>query len=173
MTRRDIFDLKQVIIRPAVQADLPTFEWEGEYAHFRRVYASHYKKMLLGETFIWVAEDAHAGVIGQLFVLLKGRQADIADGQNCAYIFSFRILSQYRNKGLGTQMMAVAENDLRQRGFKYASLNVAKTNAAAKKLYEKLGYSVIRSDAGEWKFEDQFGRWRTIREPAWHMQKQL
>ena len=30
-------------IRQALEKDLPGMEWDGEYAHFRRIYRQHYQ----------------------------------------------------------------------------------------------------------------------------------
>ena len=56
--------LDQVIVRQVTQADLPGMEWDGEYAHFRRVYAEAYQRMQRGYTVLWVADLPGTGLIG-------------------------------------------------------------------------------------------------------------
>ncbi len=161
----------EMTIRPLVEADLPALEWDGEFTHFRRVYEQHYRSMRSGNTLIWVAETEEGIIVGQLFLLLYSQQKEVADGIHRAYIFSFRIKPPYRNHGLGTAMMNVAESDLLKRGYSQIRLNVARNNPAARRLYERLGYRVVGSDPGVWKYQDHNGKWQTVKEPAWRMLK--
>ncbi len=62
----------QVIIRYASHQDLPALEWEGEFTHFRHVFAEAYRLKELGEVIIWVADLPEFGLIGQLFIQLYG-----------------------------------------------------------------------------------------------------
>ena len=162
-----------VRIRHAVEADLPGLEWDGEYAHLRNVYAQNYQNMQHGNGVIWVAETADARLIGQVFILLISHNKEAADGIHRAYLFSFRIRPEFRNQGLGSVMMNIVETDLLNRGFKILRLNVARNNIEARKLYERLGYHVIGSDHGLWHYQDQFGEWHSVKEPAWRMLKEL
>jgi len=166
-------DTSQISIRHLEEADLPALEWDGEYTHFRRVYAQHFRSMRNGNTMIWVADSDLYGLIGQLFILLFSQKMELADGIHRAYIFSFRIKPEFRNHGLGTYMLSVAESDLKARGFTTIRLNVARANLQARKLYEKLDYKILGSDPGLWSYQDQNGDWQTIKEPAWKMLKLL
>ena len=56
----------QLNIRCAEDADLIAMEWDGEYSHFRRLFADTYQQAELGLAKIWVAELDHTGLIGQL-----------------------------------------------------------------------------------------------------------
>lgn len=161
----------QVTVRPLIESDLPALEWDGAYIHFRRVYAEHYHSMCHGNTLIWVAETDAKEIIGQLFLLLISQQKEVADGTKRAYLFSFRIKPEFRNQGLGTEMINLVEADLLKRGFSQIRINVARANIGAKRLYERLGYRVIGSDPGYWKYQDHLGEWRTVKEPAWRMLK--
>ncbi|MCJ7694516.1 MAG: GNAT family N-acetyltransferase [Anaerolineaceae bacterium] len=172
-THTYLIDASQITIRPMVEADLPALEWDGEYSHFRKVYAQHFRSMENGNTMIWVADSDSNGPIGQLFILLYSQKLELADGIHRAYIFSFRIKPEYRNHGLGTFMLSVAESDLKARGFTTIRLNVARTNLQARRLYEKLGYKIFGSDPGLWSYQDQHCVWQTIKEPAWKMLKLL
>ena len=75
--------------------------------------------------------------------------------------------------GLGTRIMQVVEEDLRQRGFEYVTLNVAKTNVDAQRLYYRHGYIVVAPESGIWNYPDQYGVWHRVEEPAWCMEKKL
>jgi len=168
-----LLDKYQVTVRPLMESDLPALEWDGEYSHFRKLYAQHYCSMRNGTTLIWVAETESKNLIGQLFLLLYSQQREVADGIRRAYIFSFRVKPNFRNLGLGSAMIKLAETELINRGYSEIRLNVARDNPAARRLYERLGYHVIGSDPGIWKYQDQYGRWQTVKEPAWKMLKIL
>lgn len=45
-----------------------------------------------------------------------------------------------QNAGVGAKLLEAAEADMRQKGMKYAQLEVSEGNSAALKLYQKAGY---------------------------------
>ncbi len=166
-------DGEEIFIRPIRESDLPALEWEGEYQHFRRLYAEHYEASKAGTTLIYVAETSTGLMIGQVFLLLDSRNKDVADGRHRAYLFSFRIKPAYRNQGLGSYMLNYVENQLLLRGYIIVRLNVAQDNPKARALYERRGYQVIGLSSGVWQYQDDQGVWQTMREPAWKMIKRL
>ena len=164
---------EEIHIRPIQKADLPALEWEGEYRHFRRLYAEHYESFRAGSTLIYIAESQAGIMVGQVFILLYSRNSEVADGMHRAYLFSFRIKPAYRNQGLGSYMLAFVEEQLLQRGYSIVRLNVAQDNPKARALYDRLGYEVIGYSPGVWQYQDDEGAWQTMREPAWKMLKRL
>ena len=165
--------LPLVDIRLLAESDLSALEWDGEFTHFRRVYANAYKRMKKGLALLWVAALPGAGLIGQTFVQLSCDRPILADGRSRAYIYSFRVRQPYRRAGLGTRMMAVVEADLRRRGRSRVTLNVAKDNRAALQLYQRLGYKIAAPESGRWSYPDHEGVWHQVVEPAWRMEKKL
>ncbi len=165
--------LSRVIIRKIAKSDLPALEWDGEYRHLRRVYAISYQAQETGRTIIWVAEHPDAGIIGQIFLQLISDRLELADGINRAHIYSFRIKAPYRGSGLGSIMLEKAETCLRADSFRYVTLNVAKANHKAQRLYQRNGYQIISHEPGRWSFPDDEGIWHDVEEPAWRMQKTL
>jgi ribosomal protein S18 acetylase RimI-like enzyme len=165
--------LPLVNIREVRSSDLPALEWEGEYKHFRRVFADAYRRQERGLSVLWVAELLPVGLIGQVFIQLLSDRQDLADGAVSAYLYSFRVKPQYRNAGLGMRMMRVVESDLRRRNFKKITLNVAKDNLRARELYERAGYRLVGHEPGIWWYPDHHGKWRQVVEPAWKMEKTL
>src|SRR5512142_2058842 len=103
--------VSQVQIRAATAADLPGLEWDGEFSHFRRVYADAYQRMVDGKSILWVADLPGTGIIGQVFIQLTCDREELADGFCRAYLYSFRIRPPYRRAGLGTRVMQVVERD--------------------------------------------------------------
>ncbi len=163
----------ELIVRHVVFDDLPKMEWEGEYTHFRRVYADAYQRMLRGYSLLWVAELPSTGLIGQVFIQLTCDRHELADGIERAYLYSFRVRPEYRGLGIGTKIMEVVEDDLRERGFYAITLNVARDNTRAQQLYARRGYRVVAPEPGVWSYPDDKGIWHRVEEPAWRMEKVL
>ena len=163
----------QLNIRCAGEYDLAALEWEGEYVHFRRLFADTYKQSQTGKAKIWIAVIPEDHLIGQLFVSYYGARPELSDGVTRAYIYGFRVKPEFRNRGVGRKMMHTAEEDLWQAGFHIATLNVAQDNPAARRFYERIGYSVVANEPGNWSYLDQFGRRQDVCEPAWRMEKEL
>lgn len=165
--------MKDLFIRQAEKDDLPALEWDGEYTHFRRLYADTFSMVQQGNAIMWLAEINGSGLIGQCFVSLKGNRPELADGISRAYLYGFRIRPVFRNQGIGTQMMNTIEEDLRARGFRQATLNVGLDNQDARRFYNRLGYLIVGSEPGYWSFIDDKGKRRDVHEPAWRMVKDL
>ncbi len=165
--------MNPVCIRQAEKADLTALEWDGEYRHFRRLYADTFMMVEQGIASIWIAEIDGSGLIGQCFVSLKRNRPELADGSVRAYIYGFRVKPTYRNRGIGTHIMTTIEEDLRERKFEQITLNVGQDNHAARRFYERLGYMVIGSDPGYWSYIDDKDRRIDMHEPAWRMVKTL
>jgi len=163
--------VENVSIRKLQKTDLPALEWDGEYTRYREVYLMEFERSQLGSSILWVADKPVNGIIGQLFVQLNAERQELADGFSRAYMYAFRIRPPYRGAGLGTRMMHVMEEDLIRRGFKWVTLNVGKTNYAARRLYSRLGYRVVAHEAGRWSYHDEKGILRNVEEPAWRMEK--
>jgi len=165
--------LLQVNIRAAKRNDLPALEWDGELKHFRRLFADAYQRVERDEAVIWIAELDEAGLIGQLFLSLRSGRPELSDGATRGYIYGVRVRPEYRNRGVGTELMLAAEAELLDRRYTYATLNVGRDNPKAQRLYERLGYRVVAPESGRWSYEDENGIRREVCEPAWRMQKLL
>ena len=165
--------MNQVSIRQATKDDLPSLEWNGEYIHFRRLYADTYSMVQQAKAIMWIAELNGRGLVGQCFVSLNGNRPELANGTTRAYIYGFRVQPKSRNQGIGTKLMRTIEDDLKQRGFHQVTLNVGQDNHAARRFYEHLRYFVVDSDPGRWFYIDDKGERRDMHEPAWRMIKDL
>ena len=165
--------LSLVQFRHVTQADLPALEWEGEFIHFRRMYADAFRRSQRGEAVLWLIEHPQLGILGQLFVHLDSQRHELADGTHRAYIYGFRVRPAFRDLGLGTRLLEIAEQDLVQRGFSWTVLNVSRENLDARRLYERLGYRVVAGDPGRWSYLDEHDIRHDVSEPAWRMEKKL
>jgi ribosomal protein S18 acetylase RimI-like enzyme len=165
-----VAEAPSIVIREARAEDLEAMEWEGEYRRYRVVYQRAYAEMLRGRRVLLVAE-LQAQVIGQIFVQVDSTLA--GGGGRAAYLYALRVRPQYRNRGVGTELVREAESLLRQRGFSRALISVAKENDAARRLYERLGFEVFGEDAGDWSYIDDRGQLQEVHEPAFLLEKLL
>lgn len=165
--------LPQVVFRLARESDLKKIEWDGEYEEYRNVYADVFKRTESGLAVMWLAELAGMGLIGQVFVQLKTNQRSTANGKTRAYVHSFRVRDAWRGCGLGKQLMDVAEADLLERGFREVTLNVARNNEGALRLYQRLGYDIIKEIPGRWSYYDPKKELKHVVEPGYRMMKRI
>jgi len=165
--------LSKVIIRLVEEKDLPALEWDGEYRHFRNVFAQAWQRSQKGLSVLWVAELLGVGLIGQAFIQLICDRRELADGKSRAYLYSFRVRPAYRGQGLGSRILQMVENDLRQRGFRYVTLNVGKENQRAQEMYKRHGYHIVAHEPGNWSYVNDEGIIIDVHEPAWRMEKKL
>ena len=62
------------------------------------------------------------------------------------YLDDFSVTAACRGKGIGSALISAAEAYAEQTGSRAVLLHVEKTNASAKRFYERAGYSVFRDD---------------------------
>lgn len=63
--------------------------------------------------------------------------------------FVISLFKEYRNKGIGKNLMNKMINCLLEKGYKQASLSVSKNNYAVK-LYEKVGFKIIKKQENDY-----------------------
>ena len=163
----------QMIIRPLEKKDLPALEWNGEFIHFRNVFADVYKKVEKGTVRAWVAVTPEAEMIGQVFLQLSSDRLELADGWSRAYLYSLRVKPQYQNLGIGSRLISVVEDTLRKMNYTQVTLNVSRENQRAIRLYVRLGFKIVAEEAGIWSYPDHKGIWQTVTDPSWRMEKNL
>jgi ribosomal protein S18 acetylase RimI-like enzyme len=159
-------------IRFATSEDLEALEWDGEYSHYRRLFERAIEEAQHGRRILLLAE-IEGQLVGQLFVQLTTRAKSSTEGVSSGYLYAFRVKPPYRNRGVGSQLIHEAESNLSDRGILRAVISVEKRNVAARRLYERAGYAVIRENSGEWSYIDHEGKLREVREPAFVLEKWL
>jgi ribosomal protein S18 acetylase RimI-like enzyme len=157
-------------IRQATFDDLPALEWDGEYRRYRRLYEQSMKDAERGRRILLVAE-ADRRLIGQIFIQLSTIPADPDRTPGTGYLYSFRVRQSHRNMGLGASLVQKAEDILGGIGFTRVLIGVAKENAGARRLYERLGYQVLTDDPGVWSYIDDNDEIQAIAEPTLIMEK--
>ena len=169
----ETFDVDlNVTIRPAIKSDIPKLEWHGEYVHFRKMFERAYEEQIRERRLILIAE-VDQFPIGHIFIQFVSNNAQIADGQERAYLYSFRVMEYFRGKGIGTRILHEAHTLLMKRGFRTAVIAVAKGNTGARRLYEREGYRVYAQDPGRWQYTDHKGIVHHVQEPCWLLRKSL
>ena len=88
-----------------------------------------------------IAEDA-GGRIG--FILLLDSMPDEVTRMPQAFIAYMAVEPSHRGRGIGSRLLAAAEDEARRRGLPYMGLMVTEENAAARSLYERAGYLTER-----------------------------
>lgn len=82
--------------------------------------------------------DGQGNVIGKQDI-----RVDKSD-RSAAYLSGLFVDPEYRNQGIGSRLMAAAENLARQSGLQTAKFEVESSNPAIS-LYEKRGYRVVET----------------------------
>ncbi|TFH33748.1 MAG: GNAT family N-acetyltransferase [Anaerolineales bacterium] len=125
-----------------------------------------------GKRVILIAE-LDAQVIGQIFVNFHSTWRKSFHGQISGYLHSFRVKPGFRNQSVGRTLIAKAEGILKEHRYRGAVISVARTNEAALRLYQHLGYEVFREDPGQWSFIDHNNKVQHVSEPAFILYRNL
>ena len=157
-------------VRDVGVTDLPALEWFGTHAHFRRLEESNYRDVEAGYK-LWLVAEVNKFPVGHLKINL--RVEDPLRGNPRGYIFALRVFQPFQGLSIGTTLVRAAEATLRARVFRYVSIAVGKDNPGARRLYERLGYSIYREEIGRWQYVDLDGRLHRMEEPEFLMDKPL
>jgi GNAT superfamily N-acetyltransferase len=91
------------------------------------------------ETLIAQCDDRRVG-----FLLMLDDLPDEVTSLPQAFIAYMVVEPEWRRTGVGTALLAAAENEARRRGLPYMALMVTEENEAARRLYEGGGYRTER-----------------------------
>lgn len=108
-----------------------------------QVYIKDFGKEKDDICFVAEADDK---VVGAVWVRDMHDYGHIADGVPS---FAISLYKQYRNFGIGTQLMITMLAELKNRGYKRTSLAVQKANYAVR-MYKKVGFNVIDENDEEY-----------------------
>ena len=108
-----------------------------------QVYIKEFGKEKDDICFIAEADDK---VVGAVWVRDMHDYGHIADGVPS---FAISLYKQYRNFGIGTQLMITMLDELKKRGYERTSLAVQKANYAVR-MYKKVGFSIIDENDEEY-----------------------
>jgi ribosomal protein S18 acetylase RimI-like enzyme len=156
-----------VTVRICVRDDLPNLEWFGLFTAHREVILSAYERQERGENLMLVAE-ANRFPVGQVWIDLAKKSAE-----SVGVLWAVRVIPCLQNLGIGTRLMGSAEWLLRGWGFAYAELGVEKDNLGARRLYERLGYSVVGTEYEEYCYTTPDGTSMHVPVDEWILRKDL
>ena len=107
-----------------------------------RVHAFRYARQQDGHSVYLIAWLAEVPV-GHLDLWWQGAE-DCPSAQQhlagCPELNGIAVLPEYQSRGIGTRLIAAAEQMARERGFREVFVGVNIENARARSLYERLGY---------------------------------
>jgi ribosomal protein S18 acetylase RimI-like enzyme len=151
--------IEEVQVRPLVMEDVDN--WARTDLHRRH---------LLGG--LESADDYLAAVLPSGRIAGKiGIRYDEQPGSGT--LFQFDVVEDLRNRGIGTKLLAHAEQRIRDHGCGRATLVVEETNVAAIRLYRRAGYEVFGTESAEWEQEAPDGSTHPYRCECLQMQRAL
>ncbi len=107
-----------------------------------RVYAYIDKFGTLNDDYCLVA-DLNEKIIGAVWVrIISGENKGFGYVDSKTPEFAISLFKEYRNLGIGTNLMNQMIDCLQKRGYEQTSLSVQKVNYAVS-LYKKLGFEII------------------------------
>jgi ribosomal protein S18 acetylase RimI-like enzyme len=157
----------EVVVRLCRAEDLPQLEWFGTFSHHRELFAEALARQLRGEVMMLIG-DLGGYPVGQAWIDLVKRKRE-----GIGYIWAVRVFPVLRNHGIGSQLMECAEHALHGRGFAMAEVGVEKSNPDARRLYERLGYSVTAELVEQYAYTTPEGVHATHVVDQWLMHKRL
>ena len=144
-------------IRRATARDMPALAtWSGHVETVFKPSLERSDRMLL------IAHANGRFPIGHVFVDLSG-----------GVISHLLVLAGFRDQGLGTALVAEAEQWLRENGAHRAAVLVEKSNSGAIRLYERLSYTKTGEAVETWPEPTEDGSLLPVDHPVWVMQNKL
>lgn len=156
-----------LIIRSCQSTDLANLEWFGLLTEYRQPITDAFRRFQNGEVLMLVAE-ANQFPVGQVWVDLTKRREE-----SIGLLWALRVLIPFQNLGIGTALITSAEEQLKAMGFRTSELAVEKDNPAARRLYERLGYRIVREDIETWEYTPPGGTTVHVTNNEWIMHKPL
>lgn len=90
--------------------------------------------------------EADEKVVGAVWVRVMNEYGHVEEGVPS---FAISLYKEYRGYGIGTALMKRMLQELRERGYKKASLAVQKANYAVK-MYQSVGFEIVAENEEEY-----------------------
>lgn len=104
-----------------------------------------YDNIAAGSAVFW-ALDRDGELAGELYAFLDLADKTFADGRTTAYLCAFRVKAEYRGQGHGTRLMTAGLAELKEMGFRYATIGVGSDEPQNLRLYQRFGFSIKIGD---------------------------
>lgn len=158
-------DLRMRLVLRAVHADdLPKLEWFGTMSHWRNVVLRTFNDHQRGQRLMFVA-DFRNFPVGQVVIDVTPR--------DYAYLYALRVMDPLRGLGIGTALLHIGDRIAREHGYGQIQLAVEKSNVAARRLYERVGYEIFTQRVDVWSYVDQYEQTQWVHEDVYGMRKWL
>jgi ribosomal protein S18 acetylase RimI-like enzyme len=157
----------RITIRSAQETDLPALEWWGWHSEHRNIIRSVFEQSLHGDSIMLVA-DSDRFPVGQVWIdLTRKRQESVG------ILWAVRVIPGLRGCGIGSRLVACAEQSLEDLGYETAKITVEYENSEVKEFYERMGYQVVGSERDERTYSDPAGTEKTLISEQWILRKLL
>ncbi|MDQ5854297.1 MAG: GNAT family N-acetyltransferase [Chloroflexota bacterium] len=152
-------------IRPAGQDDLDRLLWGGEYLRANR--QEFLDRQARGEVLVLLPtlDDEPIGHLALDLVQLRD--------EGGVYLYWFEIRHEFTGKGIGSAVISRAEQIAAEEDRSFSEIAVEKTNEAARRLYERLGYSRVGERLDAWIADLPDGRHVEVVDDCWVLRKVL
>lgn len=108
-----------------------------------QVYISAFGKR---DSDICYVAEVNDRIVGAVWVRIMNDYGHIDDETPS---FAISLYKEYRNQGIGTELMKAMLHELKETGYKQTSLAVQKENYALK-MYKKVGFEIIEENDEEY-----------------------
>jgi ribosomal protein S18 acetylase RimI-like enzyme len=152
-------------IRDLRAADLEHLRWTGGRSHLVEI-GQQLERAGAGLADYLVACMPAGAPVGTVAI-------DYADRADAGLIHQVAVHGILESCGIGTLLLAAAEDRIRDRGRQAAELGVENDNTRARALYERLGYVAYGEESAEWDEDQPDGTGTGHRTICTMMRKQL
>jgi ribosomal protein S18 acetylase RimI-like enzyme len=153
-----------LVVRAVRADDLAKLEWFGTMAHWRNVTRRTFSDHQAGQRLMFVA-DFNDFPVGQVVIDVTPREY--------AYLYALRVMDPLRGLGIGTALLRVGDYVAHEHGLRQIQLAVEKSNTAARRLYERVGYEIFTQRVDVWSYVDQHNQTHWVHEDVYGMRKWL
>lgn len=131
-----------MLIRECAATDIEALEWQMP-TRPSQVHAEHFARQQAGLWTYLVAWDDDSVPVGVCVIRWDGwaEQEALTAFPDCPEITNVQVNQARRGRGVGTALLASAEEKARTRGFSRLGIGVADDNPDAARLYACLGYT--------------------------------
>ncbi|MEP0764897.1 MAG: GNAT family N-acetyltransferase [Chloroflexota bacterium] len=132
-----------ITVRPFTPRDLAQCTDVEQAVYGSGAYSRYFFRQLhdLNPALVWVAEDRRTGkIVGHLC-------AAIGQGGQVGWILNTAVLAHYRRQGIGRLLMERGVAELCAAKVRRMLVTSEPENVAAIRLYERLGFRAVRTEA--------------------------
>jgi len=127
--------MTEIVIRRCRRADLRAHAW-GPYRDAMATIARVFELAQRGNMVMLVASCGHL-LVGQGWL-------DLARYRCGAVLWALRVKPSWRRRGVGSRLVAAAEQTARRAGRHWIQIEVEPHNGRARELYARLGYAWVQ-----------------------------